>query len=318
MSTTTNPTPSQVLAALRDHGVLVRCYEGWDTKGRPWRSDEDPNGPGGLFGVINHHTATASASVSNPLPSLDWCANAYSRPAANMIVGKTNAPDGGVWLLSAGSCWHPGDGGPWKAIGINQPGNTAHYRLFGIEVDDPGVRVGSLTEFQVEQTARINAALWDLCGWPEDGSRIITHGAWTDGSYGVNPNGPSPFRGRKNDTIAGPWGDWPGVTVARDYNPVFWREQAARYRAKQPTWDGTVPSTAAVQRSAAGEANRAGWRVACRLFDLGFRKSPPKPIGQQAYPRQAVAAFREAQGWQAKDGAYSERVSRRLFGKAKP
>ena len=315
MSGNTNPTPSQVLAALRDHGVDVQTYKGWDTKGRPWSTMEDPNGPGGLYGVINHHTATASASLSNPAPSLDWCANAFSRPAANMLVGKKA---GYTYLLSGGSCWHPGDGGPWPAIGIPKAANVGHYRLFGIEIDDPGLKVGSLTEYQIEQTARINAALMDLCGWGVD--RIITHGAWTDGSYGVNPKGPSPYVGRKNDTIAGPWGEYPGPAGVQDYNPVFWRQKAVNFVHKQPTWDGTVPNVSAVKRAEADEklANRAAWRVASRLYDLKYRKNPPQELGKQTYPRQAVAAFRVAQGWEAKNGAYSERVSIRLFGKAKP
>lgn len=313
--TTTNPTPSQLLAALRDHGVDVKLYDRWDTIGRPWRTPEDPSGPGGLFGVINHHTATASASLSNPAPTLQWVARAFSRPAANMLVGKKQ---GYTWLVSAGSCWHSGDGGPWPAIGINQAANVGHYRLFGIEIDDPGLHVGSLTDYQIENTARVNAALWDLCGWP-DGKRIVTHGAWTDGSYGVNPKGPSPWRGRKNDTIAGPWGQYPGPSTEQDYNPVFWRNHATKYRAKPKTWDGTVPLVKAVQQAQQDPAvaNKAAWRVACRLFDLGYKRTRPAQLGVQTYPRQAVIRFRERQGWDAKDGAYSERVSRRLFGKAK-
>jgi hypothetical protein len=312
---TTDPTPSQVLAALRDHGVDVRTYDKWDTIGRPWRTPEDPNGPGGLYGVVNHHTATASASVTNPAPSLEWCARAFARPAANMLVGKT---PGNTWLISSGSCWHPGDGGPFPAIGINGTGNMGYYRLFGIEVDDPGVKVGSITDYQIEQVGRINAALWDLCNWP-DAKRIITHKCWTDGCHDVNSKGPSPWVGRKNDTIDGQWRQYPGNPKPEMYNAPFWRENAAQYRAKQPTWDGTVPMVSAVQKSeqTEGTANKAAWRVACRLFDLGYKKSAPAAVGKQTYPRQAVIRFREKQGWDAKDGAYGERVSKRLFNKAK-
>lgn len=312
----TNPTPSQVLAALRDHGVDVQTYSGWDTKGRPWSYSQDPNGAGGLYGVVNHHTATASASVKNPVPSLEWCATAFSMPAANMIVGKI---PGTTYLLSGGSCWHSGDGGPWPAIGINRSGNTGHYRLFGIEIDDPGLRVGSITDYQVEQVARINAALWDLCGWP-DAKRIVTHGAWTDGSYGVNPDGPSPFLGRKNDTIAGPRGDYPGVTVPRDYNPIFWREEAAKYRKREETWDGTVPSRPAAAKAFADTnvANAAAWRCACRLYDLGYRRVAPKPRGKQTYPTKAMGDFQKAQGLVHKDGTPTATTWKRLFNKDKP
>lgn len=314
MSGNTNPTPSQVLAALRDHGVDVQTYRGWDTKGRTWRTNEDPNGPGGLYGVINHHTATASASLKNPAPSLDWCANAYSRPAANMLVGKK---PGFTYLLSAGSCWHPGDGGPFPAIGIHGTGNMGYFRLFGIEIDDPGMGL-TLTDYQIENTARINAALWDLCGW-DDAKRIITHKCWTDGCHSVNPKGPSPFLGRKNDTIDGEWREFPGYPHAKPYNAPFWRKEASKFLARQATWDGTVPSVKEVQKAEADRsvANKAAWRVACRLYDLGFKDEPSRSAGVQGYPRNAVSKFRVAQGWDAKNGAYGTRVSERLFGKAK-
>lgn len=312
---TTNPSPSQLLAALRDHGVDVRLYDKWNTIGRPWASPEDPNGPGGLFGVVNHHTANPYASVKDPAPSLEWIAREFSRPAANMLVGKT---PGNTWLVSAGSCWHPGDGGPFPAIGIPKAANVGYFRLFGIEVDDPGLKVGTFTDYQIEQVARINAALWDLCEWP-NGKRIITHKCWTDGCHDVNPAGPSPYLGRKNDTIDGAWRAYPGNPDPEPYNAPWWRQQAKAYRHKPPTWDGTVPRLAAVQRAADDAAlNKAGWRVACRLFDLGFKLTAPQPAGEQRYPRLAVMKFRKDHGMAEKDGAYTMTVHRLLFGKAKP
>lgn len=311
-----NPTPSQVLAALLDHGVDVQTYKGWDTKGRPWSCDYDPSGVGGLGAIIMHHTATASASIKNPVPTLDWCANAFDKPAANMIVGKI---PGTTYLLSAGSCWHSGDGGPFPAIGITQAANVGHYRIFGVEIDDPGVSVGTITEYQIEQAARIGAALHDLCGWP-DLNRVITHGAWTDGSYGVNPNGPSKWVGRKNDTIAGPWGDYPGSKEARDYNPVFWRGEVKKYLAKQPTWDGGVPHRIVCEKAFADKtvANGATWRLACRLYDLGFKDRPSAARGKQTYPTSAMKKFQKSQGLNTTDGSPTKTTWRRLFGKDKP
>lgn len=61
MTGNTNPTPSQVLAALRDHGVDIKTYKGWDTIGRSWKG---PDGSPGLTGAVTHHTATASAAGS--------------------------------------------------------------------------------------------------------------------------------------------------------------------------------------------------------------------------------------------------------------
>ena len=315
MSGNQNPTPSQVLAALRDHGVDVQTYDGWETRGRSWVTSEDPNGPGGLLGLVMHHTATPSASIKNPAPSLNWCVNAYDRPAANMLIGKT---PGHTYLLSAGSCWHSGDGGPFPAVGIKQAANVGHFRLFGIEIDDPGTQYGSLTAYQIEQAARVAAALSDLCGWPLD--RVITHQAWTDGSYGVNPNGPSPFLGRKGDTLHKNWAEYPGATVAENYNPVFWREEAAKYVKREETWDGGVPHRAVAERAFKDRtlANGATWRLACRLYDLGFRKRPSSARGKQTYPVQAMAAFQKAQGLVHTDGRPTPTTWRRLFGKDKP
>ena len=209
-----NPTPKQVADAIRDHGVALRLYRGWDTKGREWKG---PGGSRGLMGVINHHTATSSAKGLVGAPSLEWCATAFSKPAANMLVGRDK---GNVWLLAGGSVFHSGLGGPWPAIGVNSAGNVGHYRLFGIEIDDPGVGK-TMTDAQIESVGKINAALLDLCGWGPE--RIITHGDWTDaGAWLKSPSGVSspigPYIGRKNDTLR------------KYYSATFWRNNAAKYQ----------------------------------------------------------------------------------------
>lgn len=307
----TNPTPSQLLAALRDHGADIKTYAGWDTIAKPWGNF------GGLQGVVNHHTSTASATGSSGAPSLYWTVNGIpGARISNMLVGRG---PGDTYLLAAGAgnVYHTGNGGPWPAVGITSSGNTGHLRLFGIEIDDPG-RALTLTDYQIENVARVNAALMDLCGW--DQARIITHQAWTDGSYGVNPNGPSPFLGRKGDTLHARWREYPGATRAEAYNPIFWRERAAEYaRREHQSWDGTVPTIRAVQRGyTEGIANRAVWRVAGRMHDLGFRARRPLPLGRQRYPRAAVVAFQKSLGWVNPHGNFTRATQLRMFGKHKP
>ena len=302
----TKPTPSQILAALRDHGVDVRTYKGWDTRGGKWGAYG-----GGLDGIIMHTTATASATGSKGAPTLYWCAETYDWAISNMLIGRG---PGDTYLLSGNVSYHSGDGGPWPAIGINRAANVGHFQLFGIEIDDPG-RGTTLTDYQVENAARTAAALWALCGWPDD-KRIATHQAWTDGSYGVNPKGPSPYLKRKGDTLHKSWGEFPGSTKAENYNPVFWREQAAKYRAKPALWDGTVPKREAVLKSAeTGIANRAAWRLACRLYDLGVGETPAQS-GQQTYPAKAVAEMQSKWGWKP-TGAYTPKTEKRIWNKAK-
>jgi hypothetical protein len=302
------PTPSQMLAAFQDHGVDLQTYRGWDTRGGRWGQSG-----GGLDGIAMHHTATASATGDHGAPTLYWCATSYDWAISNMLIGRGK---GDTYFLSANPSYHTGDGGPWPAIGISRAANVGHLQLFGIEIDDAGKGL-TLTDYQVENAARVAAALKDLCGWPDD-KRIITHQAWTDGSYGVNPNGPSPFLGRKGDTIHARWREFPGSSKAEAYNPVFWREQAAKYVQGAQAWDGTVPSMRAVLRAQdEGVANLAAWRVAARLFDVGSRRDKPAEKGRQKYPALAVKRFQAAEGISPADGKWGNKTQRRLFGKVK-
>jgi len=302
-----NPSPSEMLAAFLDHGVDVKTYARWDTRGGRWGQ----NG-GGLDGITMHHTATRSATGSQGAPSLYWCANTYDWAISNMLIGRG---PGDTYLLSANPSYHTGLGGPFPDIGIRSAGNVGHLQLFGIEIDDPGTAL-TLTDYQIENAARVAAALWDLCDWPT-ANRIITHQAWTDGSYGVNPAGPSPYLGRKGDTMHRAWREFPGSTKAENYNPVFWREKAAGFRKSNETWDGTVPKRSAVQRADRENlANLAAWRVACRLFDLGFRNPAPRPAGRQNYPAAAVIQFQKAHGLET-SGNFDAPTQRKMFGKLK-
>lgn len=310
--TTNKPSPSQMLAAFRDHGVDLKTYKGWDTRGGRWGQ-----GGGGLDGIVMHNTATASATGSSGAPTLYWCAETYDWAISNMLIGRG---PGDTYLLSANPSYHSGDGGPWPAIGINRAANVGHLQLFGIEIDDPG-RTTSLTDYQIENAARVAAALSDLCGWPEDGSRIITHQAWTDGSYGVNPKGPSPYIGRKGDTLHQSWREYPGSKDSQKYNPIFWRQQAAKYVKNAELWDGTIPSRKAVvaaEKNRLKVRNKAAWRVACRLYDLGFMKTRPNLPGNQMYPLAAVKKFQRSMGWEQAHGKFSPATQRRMFGKLKP
>jgi hypothetical protein len=308
--TTNKPTPAQMFTAFRDHGVDFKTYRRWDTRGGRWGQSG-----GGLDGIVMHHTATRSATGSHGAPTLHWCANTYDWAISNMLIGRG---PGDTYFLSANPSYHTGDGGPFPEIGINRAANVGHLQLFGIEIDDAGVRL-TLTDYQIQNAARVAAALWDLCGWPND-KRIITHQAWTDGSYGVNPRGPSPHLGRKGDTLHKAWREYPGSTKAENYNPVFWREQARRYRIepKRETWDGTIPKrSAAMIAIRQDRANLAAWRTACRLHDLKFRKEPAQPSGTQKFPASALRRFQRDQGIPA-TGTPDATTWTRLFGKDKP
>ena len=300
------PTPAEVAAALKDYGTDFQTYKGWDRAG----SSND------CKGVLLHHTATSSASLDNPAPTLGWCVSAYDKPVANALIGKKA---GYTYLFAAmnGAAYHCGEGGPWPWAGIPQ-GNRPDL-LWGIEIDDPGVKA-TLTDYQVDNAAKMVAGLWDVFGWTDDRS-IGTHKCWTDGCHGENTTA-SPNLGRKNDTLDGPWGSWPGSNKPEPFNAPFWREKVAAELsggAAAQWWDGTIPTRSAATVALEDEkSNQAAYRLACRLFDLGYKPKEPRAEFSQQYPLNSMQAAQEAWGWSNNHGHPSEKTWRHLFGVDKP
>jgi hypothetical protein len=79
-------------------------------------------------------------------------------------------------------------------------------------------------------------------------------------------------------------------------------------------WDGVTPSLDGCFRAQNHSvANPQAYRLATRLFDLGFFVGTPVK-GTQKYPVKAVAAFQQSLGWPvAPDGAYSPEVHSLIF-----
>ena len=206
---TKTPTYAQIKQAFIDHGVRFKETKGCTTIGRPW----DAQNP--LVGHVHHHTSTPSATGDTGAPTLEWILTAFNKPAANALVGR----DGVVYICSWGSCWHSGLGGPWKSRGLGE-GNVGHLRLWGTEIDDPGVGK-TITAAQIETVGRMDAAFLALCGW--DKYALINHADWTDaGQWLKDPSGKADgpagkYEGRKNDTLR------------KYYSAEFWRENAQKY-----------------------------------------------------------------------------------------
>jgi hypothetical protein len=313
--TNSNPTPNEIRQALLDYGVDVKFYRGWDSVGRPWKG---PDGSPGLTGGVIHHTANPGAKTGGSIEGvLGWAVTAYELPVCNMLIGKD--PNQGSWLLSAGSVYHCGDGGPVPALGIPERGYLGQTRLFGIEIDDPGIKIGTLTDYQIDNTVKTMAALAELAGWDIDKS-ILTHKCYTDGCHGANPHGPSPCIGRKNDTLEGAWATWPGDQTPAPYNALWWREEIKALSTPK-TWDGTIPTRTAATKSASEKLNnKAAWRCACRLYDIGIKQDPPQAVGKQSYPLAAMRKFQEQSGIKSEkcDGMPNKTTWIKLFGKDKP
>jgi hypothetical protein len=63
-------------------------------------------------------------------------------------------------------------------------------------------------------------------------------------------------------------------------------------------WDKTVPYYDVLHRSMlSGEKNKATWRLACRLAELGFYEGTVLPEGEQGFPVKAVENMQEWMGW---------------------
>jgi hypothetical protein len=77
-------------------------------------------------------------------------------------------------------------------------------------------------------------------------------------------------------------------------------------------WDGYVPFFDVLEDAVkTGVANKATWRLACRLKELGFYQGTVQPEGKQAYPKNAIRAMQDYMGWQRRD--YDEKLHRAIW-----
>jgi hypothetical protein len=83
---------------------------------------------------------------------------------------------------------------------------------------------------------------------------------------------------------------------------------------KAGVWDGNIPFFDVLEDAiASGAKNKATWRLACRLKELGFYSGGIQPEGEQGYPKNAVRAMQDWMGWDRRE--YDEKVHKAIFGK---
>lgn len=79
-------------------------------------------------------------------------------------------------------------------------------------------------------------------------------------------------------------------------------------------WDGVVPDPENVrQQRVSGTAGLAVYRVAARLYDLGYYTGEPPVKYEQKYPEKSIVAFQKLQGWDG-TGNYGTKTHTALFG----
>lgn len=81
---------------------------------------------------------------------------------------------------------------------------------------------------------------------------------------------------------------------------------------KDGIWDGVVPFYDVLADAIkVAAANKATWRLACRLKELGFYDGTVQPEGKQAYPKIAVRAMQDYMGWERRD--YDQKVHKAIW-----
>jgi peptidoglycan hydrolase-like protein with peptidoglycan-binding domain len=284
-----NPTHDQVLRAFDRFGVryvVERVVASRECRPGRW--------PNGLRVLIDHHTAGTN--------SLGYLLNrGGTYPLVNTLIDRT----GLVHVLSTGSCWGTGKGGPWPGVAGK---DSLHLVGWSTEVEDRG-QGRTFTDFQLESLGRQNAALVSL-GVPAD--HEINHRDWTDGTSGVSSS-VLPTRGRKADTR---------------YETAFLRSNTAAYARGDatppnppPVPPGNPPKPTSyrqgkkVYRSKMrqGQTNSDSvWNVTVALADKSV--TCPRTGDYTETVKEAVARFQRQQGWSGSgaDGIVGAQTALRL------
>lgn len=119
-----------------------------------------------------------------------------------------------------------------------------------------------------------------------DGHRVLANGEWWD----------VPHRDGMHTELSQSWdrGARRNTNLADVHNVIKRLNIDVDGHRKIAKWDGVIPEYAnVITAEKDGLANIATYRLACRLFDLGYFTSDPAPLGKQGYPVHAVEAFQE-------------------------
>lgn len=77
-------------------------------------------------------------------------------------------------------------------------------------------------------------------------------------------------------------------------------------------WDGVSPYFDVLADAiAAGQANKATWRLACRLKELGFYEGTVMPEGKQGYPKNAIRKMQDYMGWERRE--YDQKLHKAIW-----
>lgn len=192
-------TPTQLLATFKAEGIVVREYPGWrdrcrchtgsHEKGEGWAG----RGWGTLNGQVTHITAgdLGTRTVEQYIASA-----ILGDPEIPCKVQAVIAPNGELWLVSAGRCNHAGlVGGAvqdhMRAADFSTSdnyddrfrGGTADGNAFTFGYEN--ITSKTMTAAQYETSVKGNAALARKFGWT--GQESVGHGEISSARYYVDP-----------------------------------------------------------------------------------------------------------------------------------
>lgn len=195
----TPPTPSQLLAALKAEGLTVKEYAGWRDRCRCHDGSHEKGerrnsrGWGNLNGTVTHITGGALGGRSVEAYIRDIINGDPATPTKAQLV---TAPDGVVWLNSAGRCNHAGKVGSKVQAHLIAAdfSTTDDYddRFRGSAVDGNSFTIGNevitaskMTAAQYDSAVKVAAAVARLKGWT--GQESVGHGEISSARYKVDP-----------------------------------------------------------------------------------------------------------------------------------
>lgn len=274
----------------------VRYLKGWDKDYTgAWKGPQAQP-----VALLLHHTAgaaTDSTDANHPGNQtganngvIRYVQNHFKVPAANFTLDR----DGTLYTHAANPVWHAGEGtftnkSPWSAHRI--PRNDGNRWMLGVEVVSKG-RKKDYLQSQIDTLVELARACRDASEWADTSTLYLPRHK-----------------------------DWAGN---RKVDIVYSNDEVQQWFAQRPEpvkqlWDGKVPEYEAVIRAQNLKiANPASYRLACRLFDLGFFRGAPAPRFEQGYPRRAVKAYQEAHGYKVPvPGNYGPVLHKQLFGGAR-
>lgn len=174
---------------LRDAGLKVEEYPGWETRGH--------GDVGRIKGVLCHHNADAdSTEAHDHQHDIDLIAN--GRPDLGGPLSQLFLANDGVFtIVAAGVGWHAGKGN-WQGV------TDGNHSLIGIEADNAGLRDLPWPVVEMDAYARGCAAILEHIGAPVlmvagHKEYALPHGRKSDPDFDMNA-----FRDRISRVIGSP------------------------------------------------------------------------------------------------------------------